>query len=111
MSVPVNKFKTSSQSWSEDGKTAKTKFDLGVSQWDTFDLSAPSLYTTSTGTGWDASGFVKDLKQLQQLRDTLIKACDEHEAAICTSDDPTDHQGNTCPVHEAATAISEGVTG
>jgi hypothetical protein len=25
----------------------------------------------------------------------------EFEFAICTSDDPTNHQGDTCPVHEA----------
>jgi hypothetical protein len=29
------------------------------------------------------------------------RPCNAHPYPVCTSDDPTNHQGDTCPVHEA----------
>ena len=68
----------------------KTKIALDVKQWGTPDFSTPSIHTYATGTGWDISIFVKELSQLEALRDALVAACKEHQAA---------------------TQISEGVTG
>ena len=68
----------------------KTKIALDVKQWGTPDFSTPSIHTYATGTGWDISIFVKELSQLEALRDALVAACKEHQAA---------------------TQITEGVTG
>ena len=68
----------------------KTNIVLDVKQWGTPDFSTPSMHTYATGTGWDVSIFIKELSQLEALRDALITACQEHQAA---------------------TQISEGVTG
>ena len=67
-----------------------TKIVLDLKQWGTPNFSTPSLYTYATGTGWDVSIFVKELSQLEEMRDALITACEEHQAA---------------------TQITEGVTG
>ena len=68
----------------------KTNIVLDVKQWGSPDFSMPSMHTYGTGTGWDVSIFIKELSQLEALRDSLIAACKEHQAA---------------------TQISEGVTG
>jgi len=68
----------------------KTKIALDVKQWGTPDFSTPSIHSYATGTGWDILIFVKELSQLEEIRDALIAACEEHQAA---------------------TPISEGVTG
>ena len=68
----------------------KTNIVLDLKQWGTPDFSMPSMHTYATGTGWDISIFVKELSQLEALRDALITACKEHQAA---------------------TQITEGVTG
>ena len=68
----------------------KTKIALDVKQWGTPDFSMPSIHAYATGTGWDVSIFVKELSHLEALRDALITACQEHQAA---------------------TQITEGVTG
>ena len=68
----------------------KTNIVLDLKQWGTPDFSMPSMHTYGTGTGWDVSIFIKELSQLEALRDSLIAACKEHQAA---------------------TQISEGVTG
>ena len=68
----------------------KTKIALDVKQWGTPDFSTPSIHSYATGTGWDVSIFIKELSQLEALRDALITACKEHQAA---------------------TQITEGVTG
>ena len=59
----------------------KTKIALDVKQWGSADFSMPSMHTYATGTGWDVSIFVKELSQLEALRDALITACQEHQAA------------------------------
>ena len=34
--------------------------------------------------------------------EVYIERCEPlDEALVCTSDDPKDHQGDTCPIHEA----------
>ena len=68
----------------------KTNIVLDLKQWGTPDFSMPSMHTYATGTGWDISIFVKELSQLEEIRDALITACKEHQAA---------------------TQITEGVTG
>ena len=68
----------------------KTNIVLDLKQWGTPDFSMPSMHTYGTGTGWDVSIFIKELSHLEALRDALIAACKEHQAA---------------------TPISEGVTG
>ena len=68
----------------------KTKIVLGLTQWGSPDFSMPSMHTYATGTGWDVSIFIKELSQLEALRDALVTACKEHQAA---------------------TQITEGVTG
>ena len=68
----------------------KTNIVLDVKQWGSPDFSMPSMHTYGTGTGWDVSIFIKELSQLEALRDSLIAACKEHQAA---------------------TQITEGVTG
>ena len=68
----------------------KTRIVLDVKQWGTPGFSMPSIHTYGRGTGWDVSIFIKELSQLEALRDALIAACKEHQAA---------------------TPISEGVTG
>ena len=68
----------------------KTKIVLDLKQWGSPDFSMPSMHTYATGTGWDISIFVKELSQLEEIRDALITACKEHQAA---------------------TQITEGVTG
>jgi len=68
----------------------KTKIVLDLKQWGTPDFSMPSLHMYAAGTGWDVSIYVKELSQLEALRDALITACQEHQAA---------------------TQITEGVTG
>ena len=68
----------------------KTKIALDVKQWGTPDFSTPSMHTYATGTGWDVSIFIKELSQLEEMRDALIAAYEEHQAA---------------------TQITEGVTG
>ena len=68
----------------------KTKIALDVKQWGTPDFSTPSIHSYATGTGWDVSIFIKELSQLEEMRDALIAACKEHQAA---------------------TQITEGVTG
>ena len=68
----------------------KTNIVLDLKQWGTPNFSTPSIHTYATGTGWDVSIFVKELSHLEALRDALITACQEHQAA---------------------TPISEGVTG
>ena len=68
----------------------KTKIMLDLKQWGTPDFSMPSLHMYAAGTGWDVSIYVKELSQLEALRDALITACQEHQAA---------------------TQITEGVTG
>ena len=67
-----------------------TKIVLDLTQWGSPDFSMPSMHTYATGTGWDVSIYVKELSQLEEMRDALITACQEHQAA---------------------TQISEGVTG
>ena len=89
-----NKFEVSSDYHTDSKKTMLT---LQVSQWNTFDLSMPSVHTNGSGTGWDTAIFISDLSHLTQLRDALIAACHEHDSAILAA--------------EAATPISEGVTG
>ena len=59
----------------------KTKIVLDVKQWGSPDFSMPSMHTYATGTGWDVSIFVKELSHLEALRDALITACQEHQAA------------------------------
>ena len=59
----------------------KTKIALDVTQWGTPDFSTPSIHTYTAGTGWDISIFIKELSQLEALRDALITACQEHQAA------------------------------
>ena len=68
----------------------KTNIVLDLKQWGTPNFSMPSMHTYGTGTGWDVSIFIKELSQLEALRDALITACKEHQAA---------------------TQITEGVTG
>ena len=68
----------------------KTKIVLDVKQWGTPDFSTPSIHSYGTGTGWDISIFIKELSQLEEMRDALIAAYEEHQAA---------------------TQITEGVTG
>ena len=68
----------------------KTNIVLDLKQWGTPNFSMPSLHMYAAGTGWDVSIFIKELSQLEALRDALITACQEHQAA---------------------TQISEGVTG
>jgi len=68
----------------------KTNIVLDVKQWGTPNFSTPSMHTYGTGTGWDVSIFIQELSQLEALRDALITACEEHQAA---------------------TQITEGVTG
>ena len=68
----------------------KTNIVLDVKQWGSPDFSMPSMHTYGTGTGWDVSIFIKELSQLEEIRDALITACKEHQAA---------------------TQITEGVTG
>ena len=68
----------------------KTNIVLDLKQWGTPNFSMPSMHTYGTGTGWDVSIFIKELSQLEEIRDALITACKEHQAA---------------------TQISEGVTG
>ena len=59
----------------------KTKIVLDLTQWGSPDFSMPSMHTYGTGTGWDVSIFIKELSQLEALRDALITACQEHQAA------------------------------
>ena len=59
----------------------KTNIVLDVKQWGTPDFSMPSMHTYATGTGWDISIFIKELSQLEEMRDALIAACKEHQAA------------------------------
>ena len=59
----------------------KTNIVLDVKQWGSPDFSMPSMHTYATGTGWDVSIFIKELSQLEALRDALITACQEHQAA------------------------------
>ena len=68
----------------------KTKIVLDLKQWGSPDFSMPSMHTYGTGTGWDISIYVKELSQLEALRDALVTAC---------------------KAHQAATQITEGVTG
>ena len=68
----------------------KTKIVLDLKQWGSPDFSMPNLHMYAAGTGWDISIFVEELSHLEALRDALITACEEHQAA---------------------TPISEGVTG
>ena len=68
----------------------KTNIVLDVKQWGSPDFSMPSMHTYGTGTGWDVSIFIQELSQLEALRDALVTACKEHQAA---------------------TQITEGVTG
>ena len=59
----------------------KTKIALDVKQWGSPDFSTPSIHTYTAGTGWDISIFIQELSQLEALRDALITACQEHQAA------------------------------
>jgi len=59
----------------------KTNIVLDLTQWGTPNFSTPSIHTYATGTGWDVSIFVKELSHLEALRDALIAACEEHQAA------------------------------
>jgi len=59
----------------------KTKIVLDLKQWGSPDFSMPSLHMYAAGTGWDVSIFVEELSQLEALRDALITACKEHQAA------------------------------
>jgi hypothetical protein len=59
----------------------KTKIVLDVKQWGTPNFSMPNLHMYAAGTGWDISIFVEELSQLEALRDALITACQEHQAA------------------------------
>ena len=68
----------------------KTNIVLDLKQWGTPNFSMPSLHMYAAGTGWDVSIFIKELSQLEALRDALVTACKEHQAA---------------------TQITEGVTG
>ena len=68
----------------------KTNIVLDLKQWGTPNFSMPSMHTYGTGTGWDVSIFIQELSQLEALRDAQITACEEHQAA---------------------TQITEGVTG
>ena len=68
----------------------KTNIVLDVKQWGSPDFSMPSMHTYGTGTGWAVSIFIKELSQLEEIRDALVTACKEHQAA---------------------TQITEGVTG
>ena len=68
----------------------RTRIVLDLKQWGSPDFSMPSMHTYATGTGWDVSIYIKELSQLEEIRDALITACKEHQAA---------------------TQITEGVTG
>ena len=59
----------------------KTKIVLDLKQWGSPDFSMPSMHTYGTGTGWDISIYVKELSQLEALRDALVTACKEHQSA------------------------------
>ena len=59
----------------------KTNIVLDVKQWGTPNFSMPSMHTYGTGTGWDVSIFIQELSQLEEIRDALIAACKEHQAA------------------------------
>ena len=64
----------------------RTRIVLDVKQWGTPDFSMPSMRTYGTGTGWDVSIFIQELSQLEALRDALISACKEHQAATQISE-------------------------
>ena len=59
----------------------KTKIVLDVKQWGSPNFSMPSLHMYAAGTGWDVSIYVEELSQLEEIRDSLIAACEEHQAA------------------------------
>ena len=59
----------------------KTNIVLDVKQWGTPNFSMPSMHTYGTGTGWDVSICIQELSQLEEIRDALIAACKEHQAA------------------------------
>jgi hypothetical protein len=59
----------------------KTNIVLDLKQWGTPNFSTPSMHIYGTGTGWDVSIFIQELSQLEALRDALIAACKEHQAA------------------------------
>lgn len=38
---------------------------------------------------------------IQQAQHEAIEQFNNHKGLVCTSDDPNNHQGDTCPIHEA----------
>ena len=67
----------------------KTKIVLDLKQWGSPDFSMPSLHMYAAGTGWDVSIFIQELSQLEEIRDALITACQEHQAATQFSEGVT----------------------
>ena len=66
------------------------------------------INTSMSSRTQEVTLFFGSLEEVSQFASDLLNHVIEQ---TCTSTDPTEHQGNTCPVHVAATAISEGVTG
>lgn len=79
MVVGMNEFKATSEFKPDMATSGKTMLVLQLSQWNTFDLTAPSATVDARATGWDCIVWVENLEDLEAIRDTLITACEEHK--------------------------------
>lgn len=74
---PVSQFAASFHSYSKDeGTTPAAMVEFNLNQWNTFDLSVPSLTLDGNGQGWNATFHIRRYEDLAKMRDTLIEACD-----------------------------------
>jgi len=57
------------------------------------------------GYPWRDAKFPEEVDGIINLLDAILDEVhdltNDSEELACTSDDPTNHQGDTCPIHEA----------
>ena len=82
MIVAQNKFNATSEFKPDMATSGKTMLMLTLSQWNTFDLTAPAVTLDARGTGMDCIVWVEKLEDLEAIRDMLITACEEHKVPV-----------------------------
>ena len=79
MVVGMNEFKATSEFKPDMATSGKTMLMLQLSQWNTFDLTAPAVTLDARATGLDCIVWVERLEDLEAIRDMLVTACEEHK--------------------------------